>query len=228
MTPMQMAVLMRVNRLSPVVAASRWQIRHEPADHRTGPNSQHGRPNSRTTDPRCRESAAGTRASNIDTVTLTAGAAVVVTLAASSASAIPGDSLGFTATVRNSGTGIASPAAISLNGAPASLFVLRVPVPPNVVFASAQTLPSADVQVLYHLLGSPADSYVTNLPVGAVVDAVAWGVASLAPGAILQGQFTVIVNANAAGMITGTAYAGWTDQGARLSSTSNTVVLPPA
>ena len=168
----------------------------------------------------------GARASNIDTVTLTAGAAVVVTLAASSASAIPGDSLGFTATVRNSGTGIASPAAISLNGAPASLFVLRVPVPPNVVFASAQTLPSADVQVLYHLLGSPADSYVTSLPVGAVVDAVAWGVASLAPGAILQGQFTVIVNANAAGMITGTAYADWTDQGARLSSTSNTVVLP--
>ena len=102
------------------------------------------------------------RASNIDTVTLTAGAAVVVTLAASSASAIPGDSLEFTATVRNSGAGIASPAAISLNGAPASLFVLRVPVPPNVVFASAQTLPSADVQVLYHLLGSPADSFTSR------------------------------------------------------------------
>ncbi|MEC5211766.1 putative repeat protein (TIGR01451 family) [Polaromonas sp. CG_9.5] len=168
----------------------------------------------------------GVSASNTDTVTLTTGAAIVATLAASATTAAPETLLGLTASAVNNGSSIAAPTAVTLNNAPATLFVLRVPVPVNVTFASAQTPGNSGVQVLYHLLGSAADSYVTSLPVGAVVDAVAWGVASLAPGARLQGQFTVTVNANAAGMIAGTAYTDWTDQGAHLSTGSNTVVLP--
>lgn len=168
----------------------------------------------------------GVSASNTDTVTLTTGAAIVATLAASATTAVPETSLVFTATAVNSSIAIAAPTTVTLNNAPATLLVLRVPVPVNVTFASAQTPGNSGVQVLYHLLGSAADSYVTSLPVEGVVDVVAWGVASLAPGARLQGQFTVTVNANAAGMIAGTAYTDWTDQGARLSTGSNTVVLP--
>ncbi|WP_293637407.1 SdrD B-like domain-containing protein [Polaromonas sp.] len=168
----------------------------------------------------------GVSASNTDTITLTNGAAIVATLAPSAATALPEASLGFTATVVNNGNAAAASTVVTLNGAPATLFVLRVPVPVNVTFVSIQMPVSPGTQVLYHVLGSAVDSYVTSLPVGAVVDVVAWGVASLPQGASLQGQFTVTVNNNAAGTITGTAYTDWTDQGARLSTGSNTVVLP--
>ena len=167
----------------------------------------------------------GVSASNTDTVTLTTGAAIVTTLAASAATTTPDALLGFTSTTVNTGSATAGPTAVMINGVPASWLVLRVPIPANVTFASIQTPASSGTQVFYHLLGSAADAYVTSLPVGAVVDAVAWGVASLAPGASLQGQFTVIVNNNAAGTITGRAYTDWTDQGARLSNSSNTVVV---
>ena len=168
----------------------------------------------------------GVSASNTDTVTLTTGAAIVATLAASAATAAPEASLSFTATAVNNGSATAAPTVVTLNGAPATLFVLRVPVPVNVTFVSIQTPASPGAQMLYHLLGSATDTYVTSLPVGAVVDVVAWGVASLSPGANLQGQFAVTVNANAAGMIAGTAYTDWTDQAAPLVTGSNTVVLP--
>lgn len=168
----------------------------------------------------------GVSASNTDTVTLTNGAAIVATLSASSATATPEEALVFTATAVNNGSAAAAPRAVSVNGAAATLFVLRVPVPVNVVFVSAQASASPGAQTLYHLLGSAADTYVTSVPAGSVADAVAWGVASLAPDSSLKGQFTVTVNANAAGTISGTAYADWTDHAAPLSTLSNTVVLP--
>jgi len=168
----------------------------------------------------------GATASNSDTVNLTNGAAIQVTLAASSATATPGAELGLTATAVNNGSVAASPTAVTVNGAPAFLLVLRVPVPSNVSVVAAQASTNQGAQTLYHVLGTPASSYLTAAPAGAVVDAVAWGVANLPQGASLQGQFSVQVHANAAGVISGTAYADWTHQGAPLSTTSNTLVLP--
>ena len=167
----------------------------------------------------------GVKASNTDTITLTAGVAVAATLTASSTKATPDAALGFTATAINNSSATAMPAAVTLNGATVTLFVSRVPIPVNATFASIQASPSPGAQTLYHLLGNAADTYVTSLPAGAVVDAVAWGVASLAPGGSLQGKFTVTVNANAAGSISGTAYVDWTDNAAPLSTISNTVVV---
>ncbi|CAN5423382.1 hypothetical protein BH10PSE16_BH10PSE16_26650 [soil metagenome] len=168
----------------------------------------------------------GTGASNTDTVTLTSGAAIAVNLVPSSATAAPGVALNLTATAVNNGTVTAAPTAMTLNGAASSLLVLRVPVPANVAFVAAQASLSPGAQTLYHLLGDAVNSYVTVLPAGAVVDAVAWGIASLPQGVSLQGQFTVLVNVNAAGTIAATAYADWTDQAAPLSTASNAVVLP--
>ena len=167
----------------------------------------------------------GASASNTDTVTLTPGAAVVATLAASSTTATPGVASSLSAAATNNGSGVAAPAAITLNGVSASLFVLRVPMPANATFTSAQASPSAGAQILYHVLGAAANTYLTTLPDGAVVDAIAWGIASLPSGNSLQGQFTVTANPNAAGTITGTAYADWTDQAAPMATISNTVVL---
>lgn len=168
----------------------------------------------------------GAAASNTDTVNLTNGAAVQVTLAASSVVATPGTALGLTATAVNNGSVAASQTAVVVNGAPVALVVLRVPVPANVSFVAAQASTNLGAQTLYHVLGAPANSYVTAVPAGAVVDAVAWALASLPQGGSLQGQFSVQVNANAAGVIAATAYADWRDQGALLNTASNTVVLP--
>jgi uncharacterized repeat protein (TIGR01451 family) len=167
----------------------------------------------------------GAAASNTDNVNLTNGAAVQVTLAASSASTTPGATVTFSATTVNNGNATAAPRAVTVNGTPTSLFVLRVPVPPNVTFAVAQASTNVGAQTLYHLASGAANSYVTAIPSGAAVDAVAWSLVSLPPGGGLQGQFSVTVNANASGTISATSYTDWTDQGAPLTSASNTVVL---
>ena len=167
----------------------------------------------------------GATAKNTDTVTLTSGAAVQVTLAASASSTQPGNTFSFTATASNNSSGTAASVSVSLNGVPASLFVLRIPVPANVTFAAAQASTTSGAQTFYHVLGAPANSYVSTVPAVADVDAVAWGLASLPSGASLQGEFSMTTNANAAGTIKGIAYADWIDQGAPLSTASNTVLL---
>ena len=168
----------------------------------------------------------GASASNTDSLNLTSGAAVQVSLAASSASATPGVAVGWNAVAVNNGNAATGPTTIGVNGAPATLFVLRIPVPANTTFVSALASTNVGAQTLYHLLGSPANNYVTVVPPAAVVDAVAWGVASIPQGGALQGQFTTLVNTNAAGVISGTAFADWTQQSAPLVTSSNTVLLP--
>ncbi|WP_431094711.1 SdrD B-like domain-containing protein [Polaromonas aquatica] len=167
----------------------------------------------------------GATAVNTDTINLTNGAAVQVSYAASSATATQGAALGFTARATNNGNMAASPANVLVNGAPATLFILRAPVPANTSFVSAQPSTSPGAQTLYHLLGGAANSYVTTVPGGATVDAVAWGIAALPQGGLFQGQFNVNVNTNASGNVSGTAYADWTDAAAPLTTASNTVVL---
>jgi uncharacterized repeat protein (TIGR01451 family) len=168
----------------------------------------------------------GIEARNIDTVTLTSGAAIAVSLSASVTTATPGQALSLTAIATNNGNATATPTAITLNETATSLLVLRLPVPANATFLAAQASTSAGAQTLYHLLGAAANSYVSAVPVGAVVDAVAWGIASLPAGASLQGQLSVTVNFNAAGSIIDTAYADWTELSALLTTASNVVSLP--
>ncbi|MBT9476121.1 SdrD B-like domain-containing protein [Polaromonas sp.] len=170
----------------------------------------------------------GATASNTDTVTFTSGAVLGVVLVVSSATATVGVDLGLTATVTNSGNMAALPMDVIVNGAPASLFVLRVPMLTNVSLVSVQASTTPGAQTLYHVQGTVANSYVSAVPAGAVVDAVAWGVANLPQATRLQGQLSVRVNASAVGTIEGPAYADWRDLGAPLSTISNSVrvVLP--
>jgi uncharacterized repeat protein (TIGR01451 family) len=168
----------------------------------------------------------GASATNTDTINLTNGAAIQVSYSASSATATQGGALSFTARAINNGNMAASPANVLVNGAPVALFILRAPVPVNTAFVSALPSTSPGAQTLYHLLGGATNSYVTAIPGGATVDAVAWGIAALPQGGLFQGTFNVSVNANASGNVSGTAYADWTDAAAPLTTTSNMVVLP--
>ena len=165
-------------------------------------------------------------ATNTDAINLTNGAAVQVSYSASTATATQGAVLSFNARAINNGNMAASPANVAVNGAPAALFILRAPVPVNTTFTSAQSATNPGAQTLYHLMGGAVNSYVSAIPAGGAVDAVVWALPTLPLGGLLQGQFSVTVNSNAAGNMIATAYADWTDAAAPLTTTSNTVVLP--
>ncbi|NML85962.1 hypothetical protein [Polaromonas sp.] len=167
----------------------------------------------------------GATASNTDKLTVSSGAALQVTLGASSPSTGPGAQLIFTAAVVNSGNVPAMPAALTVDGVPASLFLLSVAIPAQTSFVSAQPSADPDSQLLFHLQGAASTAYVSLVPAGSVVDGVAWAIASLAPGRTLQGQFTVGVNGNAAGIVSAIAYANWTDQGVPTRTPGNLLLV---
>lgn len=170
--------------------------------------------------------AQGATASNTDTLTLTSGAAVQVTLAASTSAPVPGGMVDWTPVAVNNGSAAAAPLLVSVDGAATSVFVLRVPVPVNTRFVSASPAANVSAATRYHLAGAPAGSYMSTVPAGAVVDAVAWTLADLPSGGSLQGQFRVQVNDNATGVISATAQADWSDAGTVRLTSSNPVVLP--
>ncbi|MCY7369557.1 MAG: DUF11 domain-containing protein [Polaromonas sp.] len=167
----------------------------------------------------------GATATNTDRLTVTSGAAVQATLAASTASAVPAAPFNLTATAVNNGLLPAGPTAVTVNGVAANLFVLRVPVPVNTRFVPAQPAVNLGAQTLYHLSGTPAGRYVTVVPAGEAVDAVAWSLPNLPSGSSLQAQFTVMPNANAAGTLSATAYMDWNEASANFTTPSNTVLL---
>jgi len=155
-------------------------------------------------------------------------AAITVTKSASTAAPVPNASFTYTLTAQNSGAGAANGFAITINGTPMSLFVLRDAIPANTMFAtSSSSTPGA--QLLYHRLGDPQNAYVTAAPNPSGVDAVAWGLPSLPAGAALAGTFKVTVNGNAAGTLANTGYADFTVSNANTTSSSNAVnlSLPP-
>jgi uncharacterized repeat protein (TIGR01451 family) len=162
-------------------------------------------------------------ASVVDTVSVGGAASIGVVKSASTAAPVQGGALAYTITALNSGGAAAAPVAVSVDGAPATLFVLRDVVPANTSFAaSTSTTPGA--QLLYHRPGDAQDSYVSAPPAPAP-DAVAWALPELSAGATLVGRLGVTVDANAAGTLNNTAYAEFSSAGAATSVGSNAVQL---
>lgn len=167
----------------------------------------------------------GARAANVDTVTVTTGAGPVLTLAASVSAARQGEPIEWTLSANNNGIAPAGPVPITIDGAAATLWVMRAAVPANTTFTSAQAGTPAGGRLLYHVAGAAADAYVSGVPAGATVDAVAWAHPALNAGALVQGRFTVTVHGNAAGSIVAVAQSDWLDGTTRRLLGSNTVVL---
>lgn len=168
----------------------------------------------------------GARARSVDTLTVTTGAAPQLILSTPVAATRPGDTVDWQLTASNNGNLAAGPVSLSIDGAAASAWLMRMPIPGNTVFAAARPGTPAGARLLYHLAGAAADSYVSAVPAGATVDAVAWAHPALQPGALAQGRFSVTVNGNAAGRILGMAQSDWSDGGARRLTASNTLLLP--
>ena len=172
----------------------------------------------------------GASAANTDTLNVVSGPAVVLSKSASTTAPVPNEPLTYTLTAQNTGSGAASPIAVTVNGNPASLVVVRDAIPANTTFASAASV-TPGAQLLYHRLGDPPNMYSTTPSLGSAngVDGVAWALSALAAGASLSGSFTVTVNGNAAGTLANTGYADFFAQGANATVSSNPVQLslPP-
>ena len=162
-------------------------------------------------------------ASASDTVIVASGPALSVTKSASTANPLPGAALSYTLSVTNQGNAIANGTSLLVDGVTSHLVLLRDAIPANTTFQSLA--PAGAATRLFHRLGDPAASYLSVPPASAQIDAIAWGVPTLAAGASLSGQFTVLVNANAAGSLLNTAYADYVD-GGLISVPSNLVQLP--
>src|SRR2546429_2779146 len=114
------------------------------------------------------------------TVVTSSTAQLAVVLAASTSASTPGATFNLTASAANGGGAAANPVAVTVNGASASLFLLSLQIPANTRFASAQPL-SASAQLLYHVLGSAANTYVTAVAAGATVAQAAWSLPAPPP-----------------------------------------------
>ena len=127
--------------------------------------------------------------------------------------AVPGQEVSFTLSATRLSNSVAAPFALTVNGLPQSLLLLKVMIPANTTFvrAAART-PAARVaasstgQVLYHRVGDPEHDYYTTLPTELLrVDKVAWGFADLSVGTNVTVNFVVKINANADGIVRNTA-----------------------
>ena len=145
-----------------------------------------------------------------------------VTQQVSPTTAVPGQEVLFTLTATRRSNSVAAPFALTVNGLPQSLLLLKVMIPANTTFvratasttsvrvapqaASARVAATATGQILYHRVGDPEHDYYTALPTELLrVDKVAWGFPSLPVGTNVTVTFVVKINANADGPVRNTA-----------------------
>lgn len=156
----------------------------------------------------------------VHVITQAGGAAISITKTASKATANPGDQLTYTLNVSNTG-GDAVPVAVVIDGSAAAKIVVRDVVPNNTRFSSFVS--SGSATLLYHIFGSPLQTYVSGAPANlSTVDAVAFALDTFAGGSSSSFSFTVVVSANASGIIRNTALV-YFNNGSDTSSTSNEV-----
>jgi len=138
--------------------------------------------------------------------------------------ALAGSLLTYTLTASNTGLGHAKPLAITVDGAAASMVVVRDVIPANTTFSSV--ISAVGATVLYHTAGAPMHQYTTVAPVLASIDAIAFGYAAFPPTTVNTITFQVSVNANAAGSILNFAAGMYQDvYGAPATRNSNQVTV---
>ena len=150
------------------------------------------------------------------------GVSIVITKTASQATAKPNDLLTFTLNIANNGAADAAPIAVTIDGAPSAKILVRDIVPNNTRFSAITS--AAPALALYHVAGTPAQSYITTPPVDlSTVDAVAFALNAFAAGSSASFSFSVTVNSNAGGTLRNTAIAFFNDGVVDTSMPSNEV-----
>ena len=177
-----------------------------------------------------------TALNTVSVVTPPTAAKIVVTSGVSSNSAGPNDTVIFNTTIANAGNGIATGSAtITVDGVSSTQVLLRDPIPANLSLTGITTrVPGAIV--LYHIAGSPENTYTANLPANLrSVDAVGTALPTIPLGFVSQFAFSAKLNANAAinssGIIQNTAALTYIDAanpaGVTVKSNSPAIAIAP-
>ena len=161
-----------------------------------------------------------------NTVEVIAQSAVVIGSLIKSVSTynpLPGGTVTFTLSDNNPGTVPITGVDILVDGNAQNLVIIRDQIPANTVFSSFINPDGATE--LYHISGQPAQTYTATEPANtSSIDAVAFGFASIDPGASVTVSFSVRINNSASATIINTGqiyYYG----GPASGSNSNTVTL---
>ena len=178
-------------------------------------------------DLRARTLDQGLLAANIDSITVADGALLQVFQTASVLNPKPLDRVTLTLVASNTGNKPATGMAVSVDGAPMLLTLLRDVIPANTTLAALGAPGSA--LALYHLRGQADTAYTATPPADLrLVDAVAFGfAAAIVPGQSFTRSLEVTLNANASGSIETAAQLFFMDgvHPAPVSADSNLVRL---
>lgn len=162
--------------------------------------------------------------SNLVHVITQSAANVSVTKSASKASATAGDVITFTLNAANTGTADAGGVSIVVDGLTVVRVLVSDVIPNNTVFANIASAGAATP--LYHVFGSPTNSYVSVPPAQlSTVDIVAFALNSLAAGANATFSFNITVNNNASGNVHNIAQVQF-NAGSDVTLPSNPVDIP--
>lgn len=164
-------------------------------------------------------------ASNTDTVIGRGTITYAAVKSVSPAQPVAGGTLTYTVTARNNGQVPAGARSVQVDGAPRDLVMLTDRIPANTVLQGLTGSVAAGTQ-LYHLNGTPADSYVSTAPASlGAVDVVGYGVAASPPGSSFTFSFTVRLSPLAGGEIANTASLAYRDPvlGSTAELATNTV-----
>ncbi len=150
--------------------------------------------------------------SNMDTLTAIQGVAVTISKSVTPSNAKQGENLDYTLLVQSQGSTAPASYAVTVNGNARRLIVVRDTVPANTSFVQWLESPADGVR-LYHLNGTPEDSYLSSPPSELNrVDAIALGLPDWGTvGRSVQMRFRTRVNDNASGIITNIARVRYGD-----------------
>jgi uncharacterized repeat protein (TIGR01451 family) len=151
-------------------------------------------------------------------------------LTVSSPTVAPMGSLTYRLTGSNLGSSNSLGAAVVVDGVAVNAIVMRDPLPAGTTFNAWGSLQTAGTMPLYHITGMPLQTYVSAAPASrSTVDAVAFMVTSLPPGAQFGGSFSVVVagsvSANGSAQIVNTASIVYATAASPLVSTPTNTVL---
>jgi uncharacterized repeat protein (TIGR01451 family) len=168
--------------------------------------------------------------SNTDTILVVPGIAIQINKAVQPLRAVPGERLRFTITVASVGTTPPQPYTVQLDGAARQFVILRDAIPANTTFSEWGQTP-LDCLRLYHIAGTPLDSYVFLPPQNlALVDAVAIAFADFGSATrTINAAFFVQVASRATGDIVNTAQFRYSNPATGPTQTqtdSNQVIVP--
>lgn len=161
--------------------------------------------------------------SNVVSVTVMAPE-LQLALSGSPAAPLPNGLLTLTLTVSNSGAADATGTPVSIDGVSVERVVVLDPVPAQTTFDNLVS--GGGAVPLYHLVGHPANEYVTTPPADrSQVDAVGFALPSLAAATSATFAFTVRLSGSAAGILESAATVLYASGAASASRASNLVTV---